>query len=265
MKYLIAAGYGLAADFRGIASTAISARGRRNPGPRARPRHQPTQRRVLVEGVRSPLSSRDGREAWSGSLGIAGTERYLGAVSWLAPLSGFLGAVLGAALAGFVAWRTSNSRMAADIQARWDAALLERGTDFVTAARSLRHHSERFARSADKDGRRVRLDEAQEQLRTLSEQLRLVGSRRVQVAARSVVHHAYAVRIEGEEGRDPRGEEYPDQKPIGRLNDALQEFHRAVRVQLHASDPEDVVHDDDLEILAGGLQPLPMSKRSSHA
>ena len=186
-------------------------------------------------------------------------------MSWLAPLTGFLGAVAGAALAGFVAWRTSSSRMAADIQARWDAALLERSTDFVTAARSLRHHAERFARSADKDGRRIRLDDAQEQLRTLSEQLRLVGSSRVQVAARRVVHHAYAVRVEGEEGRDPRSEEYPGQQPIARLNDALQEFHRAVRAQLRAPDPEDVPHDDDLEILASGLKPLPMSKRSSLA
>ena len=172
---------------------------------------------------------------------------------------------MGAALAGFVAWRTSNSRMAADIQARWDAALLERSTDFVTAAGSLRHHAERFGRSADKDGRRAQLDEAQEQLRVLSAQLRLVGSGRVQVAARCVVHHAYAVRVEGEEGRDPRGEEYPGQTPIGRLNDALQEFDRAVRVQLRAPDPEDVLHADDLEILASGLKPLPMSKRSSLA
>src|SRR5579871_5453405 len=39
-----------------------------------------------------------------------------------------------------------------------DAALLERSTDFVTAARSLRHHAERFGRSADKDERRTRLD-----------------------------------------------------------------------------------------------------------
>ena len=155
--------------------------------------------------------------------------------------------------------------MAADIQSKWDAALLERSTDFITAARSLRHHAERYGRTADKDGRRVRLDEAQEQLRILSGQLRLVGTRRVQVAARSVVHHAYAVRVEGEEGRDPRSDEYPDRKPIRRLSDALQEFSRAVRVQLRAPDPEDVIHDDDLDVLALGLEPLPMSKRSSRA
>jgi hypothetical protein len=78
-------------------------------------------------------------------LGVTGLERYLGAVSWLAPLTGSLGAVVGASLAGFAAWRTNNSHMAADIQARWDAALLERSTDFVTAVRSLHHHAERRA------------------------------------------------------------------------------------------------------------------------
>jgi hypothetical protein len=153
--------------------------------------------------------------------------------------------------------------MAADVQSRWDAALLERSSDFVTAARSLRHHAERFGRSDDQSARRVALSEALELLRTLSEQLRLVGSSRVQLAARRVVHHAYAVRVKGEEGRDPRGEEYPDQEPVSRLNDALQEFHRAVRAQLRAPDAESVLHDDDLEVLAQDLKPLPMSKRAS--
>ena len=196
-------------------------------------------------------------------LGIADVGRYVGAVSWLAPLTGFLGGVVGATLAGLVAWRTNNSRMAADIQARWDGALLERGTDFVTAVRSLRHHAERFGRSADQAARRTQIDEAQEQLRILCEQLRLVGDSRVQVAARVVVHHAYAVRVQGEEGRDPRAEDYPDQQPIGRLNDALQEFHRAIRVQLRAPDAEGVLHDDELESI--GLKALTWPQRSTHA
>lgn len=152
-----------------------------------------------VGGAWSPLSYGGARYIVR-DLGVTGLERYLGAVSWLAPLTGFLGAVVRASLAGFVAWRTNNSRMAADIQARWDAALLEHSTDFVTAVRSLRHHAERFVRSTDKDRRRAQLDEAHEQLRTLAVQLHLVGSKRVQVATRRVAHHAYAVRVEGEEG-----------------------------------------------------------------
>jgi 4-amino-4-deoxy-L-arabinose transferase-like glycosyltransferase len=154
-------------------------------------------------------------------MGIAGLERYVGVMSWLAPLMGFLGGVVGATLAGLAAWRTNSSRMAADIQAQWDAALLERSTDFVA------------------------------------------GDSRVQVAARRVVHHAYTVRVHGEEGRDPLKDEYPDREPVGRLNDALQEFHRAVRAQLRAPDAEDVLHDDELEGI--GLRPLTISERSTHA
>lgn len=64
----------------------------------------------------------------------------------------------------------------------------------------LRHHAERFQRSADQAARRSKIDEAQERLRVLSEQLRLIGDSRVQVAARRVVHHAYAVRVQGKKG-----------------------------------------------------------------
>ena len=155
--------------------------------------------------------------------------------------------------------------MAADIQARWDAALLDRSTDFAAAARSLRHLAERYNRSLDKDEQRRRLDEAQERLRVLSEELRLVGSRRVQVAARRVQHHAYAVRVEGEEGRDPRHDAYPDHTPVARLNDALQEFYRSVRTQLRAPDPEGVIHDNDLDNIASGLKPLTAPERSTVA
>lgn len=91
----------------------------------------------------------------------------------------------------------NSERMAAGIQARWDAALLDRSTDFAAAVRSLRHLAESYGRPVDQDDQRRRLDQAQERLRVLSEELRLVGSRRVQVAARRVQHHAYAVRVEG--------------------------------------------------------------------
>jgi len=144
-------------------------------------------------------------------------------------------------------------------------SLLDRSTEFSAAARSLRHLAERYGRAADKDDQRRRLDEVQERLRVLSEQLRLVGSQRVQVAARRVVHHAYAVRVEGEEGRDPRAKDYPDRRPVARLNDALQEFYRSVRTQLGASNPEGVIHDDELDNVALGLTPLSMSERSSVA
>ena len=137
--------------------------------------------------------------------------------------------------------------MDADIRARWDAALLDRSSEFVAAIRSVRHLSERYQRSSDKDQQHARIDKAHEQARVLGEQLRLVGDRRVQIAGRRVIRHIYAVRVHGEEGIDPHGGDYPDTTPIGRLNDALQEFYRAVREQLNARSPEDVVHDNELD------------------
>jgi hypothetical protein len=52
-------------------------------------------------------------------------------------------------------------------------------------------------------------------------------------------------------------------RPISRLNDALQEFHRAVRAQLRAPDAEDVLHDDEFESIR--LKALTMSQRSTQA
>lgn len=181
----------------------------------------------------------------------------------VAPLAGFLGGIIAAGLAAFVAWRTNSSRMAADISARWDAALLEKSTDFVAAARSARHLAERYGRATDKQEERRRLDEAQERLRILSEQLRLVGNRRVQIGARRVQHHAYSVAVWGVEGRDPRHDNYPDREPVARLNDALQEFYRSVRTQLRARDAEDVIHDDELDNIVQSMKPLTGDQRAS--
>ena len=168
-------------------------------------------------------------------------------MQWLAAVLSFIGGLVAAGLGAYVVTRTNDQRMAAEVRARWDSALLERSDAFAAATRSLRHLAERVPRHDDHDGQWTALDEAHQRMRVACEQLRLLGNRRVQVAARSVIHHAYAVRVQGEEGRDPRAEEYPSTSPVTRLNDALQEFYRAVREQLGAEDPEAVLHDDDLE------------------
>ncbi|WP_155368576.1 hypothetical protein [Catellatospora vulcania] len=181
---------------------------------------------------------------------------------WSNALS-FGGGVLAAVLAASAALRVNRTKMAGDTKARWEAVLFDKSAQLAEAARSLRHHSERYRHSSDKDARKQRIDDAQEKLRIAMEQLRLVGNRRVQVAARVVMHHAYAVAVQGVDNRDPRADRYTDTPPIARLNDALQEFYRAVRQQLRAADPEDVLHDDDLARIADGLQPLTPEQRSS--
>lgn len=177
---------------------------------------------------------------------------------------GFVGGIGAASISAAIGVRNTNRSMAADVRARWDGALLEKSSALIVAARSVRHLAERFGRVADPDAQRSKIDEAHERLRVLDAEIRLLGNRRVQKAARDVRHHAYSVRVFGEEGRDPRADDYPGTAPIERLSDALQEFQRAVRVQLQAPDPEDVLHDD-IDQLRPGLKPLSGEKRSKIA
>ncbi|MEU8166128.1 hypothetical protein AB0B97_06375 [Micromonospora sp. NPDC049004] len=168
-------------------------------------------------------------------------------MQWLTVVLSFVGGLISASVAAYVVVRTNNQRMAAEVRARWDSALFERSGAFVASARTLRHLAEHPSRSEDENSHRKALDEAHQGMRVACEQLRLLGNKRVQTAARVVTRHAYAVRVQAEDGRDPRAAEYPSKSPTARLNDALQEFYRAVRAQLGAEDPEAVLHDDDLE------------------
>ncbi|MFD6568710.1 hypothetical protein [Micromonospora profundi] len=186
-------------------------------------------------------------------------------MEWVAAVLSFVGGLIAAALGAYAVTKTNKQLLAADIRARWDAALLEHSESLAASTRALRHHAERFSRSEDQEERRKALDEAHQRMRLACEQLRLLGSPRVQIAARTVIHHAYAVRVQGEESRDPRAGNRPSKPPIGRLNDALQEFYRAAREQLRADDPEAVIHDDDLDVIERGLQPLTAVDRSQSA
>jgi hypothetical protein len=177
-----------------------------------------------------------------------------------AAILSFVGAALGALITAYVAFRLEQTRMAASVQARWDQQLLDKSIELVRAARTLRHLAERYTRSANLDLQDEKIDDAHQDLRVLTEQLRIVGNERVQLASRMVQNHAYAVRVKGEDGHDPRVADFPGTTPTSRLNDALQEFYRAVRVQLRAPDAEKVIHDDAK--YAGGLKPLPMQARS---
>jgi hypothetical protein len=180
-------------------------------------------------------------------------------------LSAFVGGLVAAAIGGWTLWKTNKQSMEANLQAHWDAALLQHSETFVSSVRTLRHLAQRYARSIDKTAQRAALDAAHLQMRVSAGQLHLLGTPRVQVAARLVTHHAYSVRVQGEEGRDPRAHDHLGKPPVGRLNDALQEFHRAVRSQLRAPDAESVLHDDDLTVIGQGLQPLTLEQRSQTA
>ncbi len=174
----------------------------------------------------------------------------------------FVGGIAAVALTSGVTVLVNRRKMDGETRARWDALLFEKAAALAEAARRLRHHAERYPHAADRQARLDKVAEAQENLRVTVEQLRLVGNKRVQVAARTVLHHGYAVVLQYTEDRDPRAEQYPGVLPVRRLNDALQEFYRAVREQLRAPDHADVLHDDDFDEIVKGLRPLPPDQRT---
>ena len=185
-------------------------------------------------------------------------------MEWLVALLGFVGGLGAAGLSAVAGVWSNNRRMAADVRARWDEALLERSSALVAAVGSVRHLARRYDRVADKDAQRSKIDQAHEQARVLAEEIRLLGNLRVQHAARQVLHHLYSVRVLGEEGRDPRAGDYPGTAPLARLSDSLQEFYRAVRSQLRAEDPETVL-DYDINQVNPGMKPLGRKSRSKIA
>jgi hypothetical protein len=186
-------------------------------------------------------------------------------MQWLTAVFSLGGGLVAAAVSAFVVTRTSNQRIDADVRARLDAALLECALTFTSSCRRVRHLAERFTRSTDPESQKAALDDAHQAMRMASEQLRLLGNRRVQESARAVIHHAYSVRVQGEEGRDPRASDYPGKSPARRLNDELQGFYRAVRSQLKIEDAENVLHDDEMNVVDEAPATVILTQRSQSA
>lgn len=123
---------------------------------------------------------------------------------------------------------------------RWDPALSVLCGDFAATVRRYVHLVQRLNRAADRAAQVERIDEQHQQLRALTEQLRLLGDRDVQVRAHSVQKHAYALRVVAEGGVDKRAADYPDKTPDKRVFEALYEFYVAARRQLQVPNPDDV-------------------------
>jgi hypothetical protein len=161
----------------------------------------------------------------------------MGSLGTLLPV--LLGAVI-----GFVPnYLLERRRERAQMLTRWDSALFQLCSDFTESARSVDELAQRLSRghgrakSAATAGTgeasvAERLAAEHLRLRSLGEQIRLLGSHDVQVASRWVVRHAYAVRQIAEGRGDPREAEFPDRSARDRLRDGLDALYLAVRVQL---------------------------------
>jgi len=156
---------------------------------------------------------------------------------------GTLVTVLFGAVIGFIPnYLLERRRESALLRTRWDSALFQLCSEFTASARGLDELAEQYARrrEAGTDDLDIaeRIAAEHQRLRSLGEQIRLLGSQEVQLAARWVVRHAYAVREEAEGRSDPRADEFPARMPRDRFRDALDALYLAARAQLRVTDAE---------------------------
>lgn len=142
--------------------------------------------------------------------------------------------------------RNETLRAQAEKLSRWEANLFQLSADLASSARSLIHYAGRNGRRLGPDERTIRLDNDLRQIRSLSEQVKLVGSVRVQTAARMVRRYAFELRRLSDRMTDESPQDLIDRYRAekARLNNALLEFYASVRTQLGYPEPSAVITDD---------------------
>jgi hypothetical protein len=124
---------------------------------------------------------------------------------------------------------------------RWDAPLLASAVDLVTAARLTEHLADQIEPGSSDDELLRRFDDEHQKVRVAVEHMRMLGTPRVQVAARNVLRAVYSRRVVMSGLDDP----YPDdpRTPSERVRDELLDFYKTVRQQLQVRDADQVPRD----------------------
>jgi hypothetical protein len=162
-------------------------------------------------------------------------------------LSTFLATLLpvafGAAIGFIPSFLVERRRERLATNTRWDSQLFNAALELVAAARRAEHLADQVRADISRDEQRRRLDEEHQRLRVAVDHTRMLGAAEVQVAARSILHHSYALRLLSEKGYDPYAEYHPGETPQARLRISQLEFYVAVRRQLRVQKPNDVPLD----------------------
>ncbi|WP_405470269.1 hypothetical protein [Streptomyces canus] len=130
---------------------------------------------------------------------------------------------------------------------RWDAPLYDLCKECAASARQLVHLTRRLDRAADRDEQRKKVDGEHARLRSVVQQLRILGTAELQQAAKEVEHHAWWVRAVHEGRPDELVEHYGGRAVEDRLRDAMRRLFVAARRQLGVKDPDTVVSDDPID------------------
>lgn len=164
-------------------------------------------------------------------------------MEWLTAFIGLFGAVLGAGLSMAATTSIEKRRVAAEKAARWDSMLLELSRDMASAARGASHYA--FTSFEHPEERAELMNGALQRVRAVSEQIRLVAGKDVQMAARTVRQRTW--HVVRSSVTDPAGSNGTGATRAATvaLEDALQAYYLAVRLQLGVPAPYEVIHDDD--------------------
>jgi hypothetical protein len=129
------------------------------------------------------------------------------------------------------------------LKTRWDVPLFDLCKKFIATARQLVHLARHLDRVPDRAEQLRRLDDKHVESRGLFEQIRILGSPDLQLTARMVIRHCYAVRAVAEGQKDARLKDYPGTTPEQRVKAAIRDFLEAARRQLGVTGPSDVTDE----------------------
>ncbi|MEU1915603.1 hypothetical protein [Streptomyces massasporeus] len=130
---------------------------------------------------------------------------------------------------------------------RWDAPLYDLCKECAASARQFVHLVRRLDRVPDQEEQRNKIDSEHARLRSVVQQLRILGTAELQQAAREVEHHAWWVRAVHEGRPDELSDHYGGRAVEERLRDAMHRLFVAARRQLGVRDPDTVVSDDPID------------------
>ena len=128
------------------------------------------------------------------------------------------------------------SRSRAKLRTRWDPTLEDVCAEFAATARRILDLAEAVHEPADDAIESVRNEHGR--LQRFMVEIRLLAGPEVQLAARHVVRHTWALQVAVETGVDPRAGTYPAVSPRERSLSSLFDFYLAVRRQLRVPEAD---------------------------
>jgi len=160
-------------------------------------------------------------------------------MTWSQVVLVLLPVVVGAVIGCVPTIMVERSRHRTTIRTRWDTALEEAAAEFAATVRRILDLTESPPMATEKSIELVRGEHGR--LQQLMAEIRLLAAPPLQLAARRVVRHAWALRVFAETDTDPHGPGSPAELPRERALTSLFDFYAAARRQLQVPHADQLV------------------------